>query len=60
MNKSNTKSKAKAKAEAEVAPAKRGRPVVAGSKRQERMAARQAKLAAGVEVKRGRPKKATA
>jgi hypothetical protein len=43
---------------AETAPAaKRGRPVVAESKRQARLVARQAKIEAGVEVKRGRPKK---
>ena len=37
---------------------KRGRPVVAGSKRQAVLAARDAKRAAGLEVKRGRPAKA--
>jgi hypothetical protein len=40
------------------ATVKRGRPVVAGSKRQAVMAARDAKRNAGIEVKRGRPKKA--
>jgi hypothetical protein len=35
---------------------KRGRPIVGESKRQQRMAEREAKLAAGVEIKRGRPK----
>lgn len=34
---------------------KRGRPTVAGSKRQEVLAARAAKVAAGIELKRGRP-----
>lgn len=38
--------------------AKRGRPIVAGSKRQAVMAMRDAKRNAGIEVKRGRPKKA--
>ena len=41
---------------------KRGRPVVAGSKRQAVLAMRAAKVAAGGEIKRGRPagsKKAT-
>ena len=37
--------------------AKRGRPIVAGSKRQAVMAMRDAKRNAGIEVKRGRPKK---
>ena len=36
---------------------KRGRPVVAGSKRQAVLAMRDAKRNAGIEVKRGRPKK---
>jgi hypothetical protein len=36
--------------------AKRGRPIVAGSKRQAVMAMRDAKRNAGIEVKRGRPK----
>mgnify|MGYP003703875935 CR=1 FL=1 len=35
---------------------KRGRPSVAGSKRQAVLAAREAKKAAGIEIKRGRPK----
>jgi hypothetical protein len=35
---------------------KRGRPVVADSERQKRLAERMAKQAAGVEIKRGRPK----
>jgi hypothetical protein len=35
---------------------KRGRPIVGESKRQQRMAEREAKLVAGVEIKRGRPK----
>jgi hypothetical protein len=35
---------------------KRGRPIVAGSKRQDRVAAMSAKIAAGIEIKRGRPK----
>lgn len=34
---------------------KRGRPVVAGSKRQEVLAARAAKIESGAELKRGRP-----
>ena len=38
---------------------KRGRPVVAGSKRQAILAMRDAKRNAGVEIKRGRPKKTT-
>ena len=37
---------------------KRGRPVVAGSKRQAVMAMRDAKRSAGLEIKRGRPAKA--
>lgn len=36
--------------------AKRGRPIVAGSKRQAVMAMRDAKRNAGIEIKRGRPK----
>ena len=36
--------------------AKRGRPVVADSERQKRLAERESKLAAGIEIKRGRPK----
>ena len=36
--------------------AKRGRPIVAGSKRQAVLAMRDAKRNAGIEVKRGRPK----
>lgn len=35
---------------------KRGRPVVEGSKRQVVLAAREEKRAAGIEIKRGRPK----
>ena len=35
---------------------KKGRPSVSGSKRQIVIAAREAKKAAGIEVKRGRPK----
>jgi len=35
---------------------KRGRPVVEGSKRQAVLAAREAKRANGIEIKRGRPK----
>ena len=38
---------------------KRGRPVVAGSKRQAVLAMRDAKRNAGIEVKRGRPRKQT-
>lgn len=38
--------------------AKRGRPVIEGSKRQAILAMREAKRNAGLEVKRGRPKKA--
>ena len=34
---------------------KRGRPTVAGSKRQEVLAERAAKVEAGIELKRGRP-----
>lgn len=34
---------------------KRGRPVVEGSERQQRLAKYEAKRAAGIEVKRGRP-----
>lgn len=34
---------------------KRGRPTVAGSKRQEVLAARAAKVNSGIELKRGRP-----
>ena len=34
---------------------KRGRPVVAGSKRQAVLAMREAKRAQGIEIKRGRP-----
>ena len=37
--------------------AKRGRPVVEGSKRQAVLAMRAAKVAAGGEIKRGRPSK---
>ena len=36
---------------------KRGRPVVAGSKRQAVLAMRDAKRNAGIEIKRGRPRK---
>lgn len=39
--------------------AKRGRPVVNGSKRQAVLAMRQAKRDAGIEIKRGRPKTKT-
>ena len=39
----------------EVAPARRGRPTVEGSKRQAVLAMRAAKVAAGGEIKRGRP-----
>lgn len=35
---------------------KRGRPTVAGSKRQAVLAMREAKRAQGIEIKRGRPK----
>lgn len=35
--------------------AKRGRPIVAGSKRQAVLAMRDAKRNAGIEIKRGRP-----
>ena len=35
---------------------KRGRPIVAGSKRQAVLAMRDAKRNAGIEIKRGRPK----
>jgi len=35
---------------------KKGRPSVAGSKRQAVLAARSEKIAAGIEIKRGRPK----
>jgi len=35
--------------------AKRGRPVVEGSKRQAVLAMREAKRAQGIEIKRGRP-----
>ena len=38
------------------ATAKRGRPVVEGSKRQAVLAMRDAKRAQGLEIKRGRPK----
>jgi hypothetical protein len=38
---------------------KRGRPTVEGSKRQAVLAMRAAKVAAGGEIKRGRPKKST-
>ena len=37
----------------------KGRPTVAGSARQARLAAREARVAAGGEVKRGRPTVAT-
>lgn len=39
--------------------AKRGRPIVAGSKRQAVLAMRDAKRNAGIEIKRGRPKGST-
>ena len=35
---------------------RKGRPTIEGSKRQEVLAARAAKAALGIEVKRGRPK----
>lgn len=35
---------------------RRGRPVIEGSKRQEVLAKRAEKRAAGIEIKRGRPK----
>ena len=38
---------------------KRGRPIVAGSKRQAVLAMRDAKRNAGIEIKRGRPRKQT-
>ena len=38
---------------------KRGRPVVTGSKRQAVLAMRDAKRNAGIEIKRGRPRKQT-
>ena len=37
--------------------AKRGRPTVAGSKRQAVLAMRDAKRNSGIEIKRGRPRK---
>ena len=40
----------------ETTTVKRGRPVVAGSKRQAVLAMRDAKRNAGIEIKRGRPK----
>jgi hypothetical protein len=43
----------------ETKSAKRGRPVVNGSKRQAVLAMRQAKRDAGLEIKRGRPKTKT-
>ena len=39
--------------------AKRGRPVIAGSKRQAVLAMRDAKRNLGIEIKRGRPRKQT-
>ena len=41
----------------ETTTAKRGRPVVAGSKRQAVLAMRDAKRNSGIEIKRGRPRK---
>ena len=41
----------------ETPKAKRGRPTVEGSKRQAVLAMRAAKVAAGGEIKRGRPRK---
>ena len=38
---------------------KRGRPVVTDSKRQARLSAQSARVAAGQPIKRGRPKKQT-
>ena len=35
---------------------RKGRPVVSDSKRQQRIAEREAKLAAGIPIQRGRPK----
>ena len=39
--------------------AKRGRPIVVDSKRQEVLAARNSKREQGIEIKRGRPKNIT-
>jgi len=50
-----SKAKAKTKLKQQTIT-KRGRPVVVGSKRQAVMAAREEKRAAGIEIKRGRPK----
>ena len=55
----NSKRQAKLAARAaakEAGTFKKGRPSVAGSKRQAVLAARAEKIAAGIEVKRGRPK----
>jgi hypothetical protein len=49
MSKTSTKTKS----------AKRGRPIVNGSKRQAVLAMRQAKRDSGIEIKRGRPKGST-
>jgi hypothetical protein len=58
---SNANSKRQAKlvareAAKEAGTFKKGRPSVAGSKRQAVLAARAEKIAAGIEIKRGRPK----
>jgi len=58
---SNPNSKRQAKLAAreaakEAGTFKKGRPSVAGSKRQAVLAARAEKIAAGIEIKRGRPK----
>lgn len=57
LNQTSTKNKTKTKV-MNTETTKRGRPVVAGSKRQAVLAARDTKRAAGLEVKRGRPAKA--
>ena len=43
----------------EIKSSKRGRPVVSDSKRQARLAAQTARVAAGHAIKRGRPKNTT-
>ena len=43
----------------ETKTAKRGRPIVVDSKRQEVLAARNSKREQGIEIKRGRPKNTT-
>ncbi len=43
----------------ETKSSKRGRPVVTNSKRQARLEAQAARVAAGHAIKRGRPKKST-